>query len=107
MITKRTALFAGAVALLLLGAVSLRSRLEAREVQVTPTPREVLIFTCVNSAPAAFLHQGSSGAPAVNATTCAQGLADALNAGFSIESTTSLAGPGAVYTLVRGGGGDD
>jgi hypothetical protein len=43
--------------------------------------------------------------PAVTATTCSQGLVDALNAGFRIQSSNAIGGPsaGSIYTLVRGG----
>ena len=102
--TKRIAFVASAALLLIMGALSLRGRFEAKPV-LAQGSQDVLIFTCI-SAPAMFLHEGSSGAPAVTATTCSQGLADALNAGFRIQSSNAISGAsaGVIYTLVRGRG---
>jgi hypothetical protein len=101
--TKRIAFVASAALLLVMGALSLRDRFEAKPV-LAQASQDVLIFTCIS--PVTFLHEGSSGAPAVTATTCSQGLADALNAGFRIQSSNAIGGPsaGSIYTLVRGEG---
>ena len=103
--TKRIAFVASAALLLVMGVLSLRGRFEAKPV-FAQASQDVLIFTCF-SMPVTFLHEGSSGAPAVTATTCSQGLADALNAGFRIQSSNAIGGPsaGSIYTLLRGGGG--
>ena len=103
--TKRIAFVASAALLLVMGALSLRGRFEAKPV-LAQASQDVLIFTCISTPVATFFHEGSSGAPAVTATTCSQGLADALNAGFRIQSSNAIGGPnaGSIYTLVRGGG---
>jgi hypothetical protein len=102
--TKRIAFIASAALLLVMGVLSLRGRFEAKPV-LAQASQDVLIFTCI-SMPVTFLHEGSSGAPAVTATTCSQGLADALNAGFRIQSSNAIGGPsvGSIYTMVRDGG---
>ena len=103
--TKRIAFLASAALLLVMGVLSLRGRFEAKPVLAQAPSHDVLIFTCI-SIPVTFVHEGSSGAPAVTATTCSQGLADALDAGFRIQSSDAIGGPsaGSIYTLVRGGG---
>ena len=102
---RRVAFVAGTAAALVLGGLSLHERLRMRTVRAQQ-PAAVEIFACVAN-PFNFLHQSSSAAPPVTATTCAQALADSLNQGFKIVSTTELSGglSGDQYTLVLGEGG--
>jgi hypothetical protein len=89
--------------------MSLRGKFEPKPV-LAASSHDVLIVTCAGAGfPGGgfanlFYSQGSSGAPAVTATTCAQALANALDAGFTVSSTIPYGNaPGDVYTLVRGG----
>jgi hypothetical protein len=94
-----------AFVLLILGVVGFRAKLHAKPAFTSPPP-QVLLFGC-NLSPNgdSFISQGSAGT-SVTASTCSQALADALSAGFKIQSVVSGGGESLYsynYTLIKGG----
>jgi hypothetical protein len=112
--TFRRLLFAvGAVALV--GAVVLGTNFGSRPVGAQMTTKDVVIFHCsvIANQPDNFAlgfshYSQSANAPNVNPSSCAQVMADLLNAGFRLKSALVLpnGGPGSTgateYVFVRG-----
>ncbi len=113
--TFRRLLFAvGAVALV--GAVVLGTNLASKTVAAQVSTQDVIIFHCsvIANEPDFFAlgfshYTQSANAPNVNPSSCAQVMADVLNAGFRLKSALVLpnGGPGGTgateYVFVRGG----
>jgi len=90
------------------------TKLATRPVKAQVTTQDVIIFHCsiIPSAPAQALgfsnYTNSANAPNVNPSSCAQVMADVLNAGFRLKSALALpnGGPGSTgtteYVFVRG-----
>ena len=110
---RRLLFTVGAVALV--GAVVLGTNFGSKPVAAQVTTRDVIIFHCsvVANQPDYFAlgfshYTQSANAPNVNPTSCAQVMADVLNAGFRPKSALVLpnGGPGSTgateYVFVRG-----
>jgi hypothetical protein len=93
-------LLALVVALAVGGAITIISNSSRGDEEAVRQPQVVLVH-CSGSFEV-VASDNSENAPAVTATSCAQALADLINAGFAIQDVQpGLSGEGTQYTLIQ------